>query len=431
MVGDLRRRVSWYPRATATAAGPRTPRPRPTRPHACWLQCLRVRARVEVCETFPGRLGDEMAVFGATRRYLACLALALVLAGAAAGVGDSCNGIDMPDGDFPFMPLPLPPSTNITTCAAMCQSDPACAAWAYLPPGCVAPSDAAVCYLKASQQPPVARSCRCSGLPSRNVTAPPANPATVTLSGPSGASVSLGGYGMASLSFPWAAGAVPTTVPVVRDTWTLVLGSDLVASELLPTPRLVQTAPWSATLQYAAVELSCGWWVAINATYEVLSRGQGVPVPFVRKSLYVQPVNASGTVGVDVVFASVHPWGNLTLLVPSPFETALYPSGALGGYGAFARLAPTLLVPTGAGVLAALENSFVYATALPSADASGLELHAGYHPGEVAHGHASAHHRTAPLLSLWSLPQRWPAPLAAATRSLHCAWMRVCWPCTS
>jgi hypothetical protein len=284
------------------------------------------------------------------------------------------------------MPLPLPVSSTVGTCAAMCLSDPACAAWAYLPSGCVPGSAAPACYLKASLQPPVAKPCRCSGVPTHNATAPPANAAAATLAGVGGATVSVGPFGMATMAVPLAAGAGLTAFSVVADTWTIVLGSDVVYSGALAAPAVLQAGSTSVTLQYAPVQLPSlgGAAVAINATYELLSWGQGSPLPFVRKSLLVQPLNATAGNEVQLVVSSVHPWGNLTLVTPSPLDSALYPSGVLGGYGAFARLAPTASFPAGVGVMAAVENSFVYATATSAASGSGgpptVQLHAGYHP---------------------------------------------------
>lgn len=255
-------------------------------------------------------------------------------------------------------------------CAAMCSVDPQCSVFVYLPAGCVPSAASAACYLKSQVMPSVQRDCRCTGFRA------PANPVEVAqdksilqLSN-SDANVSFGSRGMTSIS------SSSGTLLIELDSWAMVI-NDLVFNSTTLAPS-APSQPTASTVQYTYNSTINGSEHAFIVLYELQEGWQ-----FVRKSVSLLSItDTGGAVRPSAVIASVSPFDVLRVMRPANLTGVLYPSGAMGGYGAFLRYGD------GVGLLAAAQNPFLYPLALPAAplfqppspNASSTLIHVGYHP---------------------------------------------------
>ena len=98
--------------------------------------------------------------------FVAGTAVLVLLASLAAGDwADGDDGVDRMYGDLPGMPVALPSSASPRDCAALCQKEERCVAWAYCKPRCGGLGDPQ-CYLKASVMLQSANPCRVSAVAS-------------------------------------------------------------------------------------------------------------------------------------------------------------------------------------------------------------------------------------------------------------------------
>ena len=315
--------------------------------------------------------------------YLAILCAQLLALGSSRSTAPCQTGVDHPNGDFAGMPLSSWSSTA-TRCANACALDPQCNLYVFLDAGCAAPSTySSTCYLKATATAPVAKDCRCSGLPGRG------SPGTVKPQDPlywisaAGISGTMGPTGLAALSFTIlnrtsVTAAVPTMIgyAVEMDSWALALDDEMINSTALQPPVVTQLS--EASLQYTFEHTTTG-----ATTYLIEVQYDAVPaepavgsVPFVRKHIRV----ATNTPTIPMVIVSVSPWDSLRIVPDdnATLQSVVYPTGELGGYGAFARLSD------GSGLFATAENSFLYSITVPArslwTNSSSTLIHVGYHP---------------------------------------------------
>ena len=80
-------------------------------------------------------------------------------------------GFDRPGGDYSSVPVR---SGDPAQCAARCERDPRCRAWAFSYPA--TESANAVCWLKSRVMPRVAATCCVSGVRGTGVIEPPSGP---------------------------------------------------------------------------------------------------------------------------------------------------------------------------------------------------------------------------------------------------------------
>lgn len=275
----------------------------------------------------------------------------LSLAGALA-----CTpGLNWPNGDLPGMPVPLPAGSDpAALCASMCAAEPQCVLSVLLPAGCdTSAAGAAVCYLKGSRTPQTNESCTCGALVSRaTFPAPPAGAPLFTITAEH-VTAALGANGLVSLAVGGAG-----SVGVSLDTWALALDGLVVNSSGLPPPAVAQPDPGSVRYVYTAPP---GYTVTV--VYEARPGWR-----FLRKTVAVASLD-----GAPLYIASVSPWDALVLALPAPLAGAVFPSGDMGVYGVFGRLAD------GTGLLAAATNPFLYPTLAPLSGNAAL-VHVGYHP---------------------------------------------------
>ena len=303
------------------------------------------------------------------RGYARVMSLLALLALALAGAAASCSpGIDYPNQDLPGSPLHGVPSA--AACEALCAGTPACDTFVYIAAECPAGSGDARCYLKSGVPPSRQQlPCYCGGQVARPPPppAPPApGPARFTLTDGGALTATLGDRGLVGLAL--AGGAA---VAVGADGWSALLDGALLNSSALPAPAARQDVG-AVVYVYAGIpggpSAPAGATYTATVTYTLPPRGG-----FVRKALAL----ASSTPAAALHVALVAPWESLYLALPAPLVGALYPSGALGAYGAFLRAAD------GTGVAAAAENPFLAPTAAPAFAPAGALLSVGYAPSLV------------------------------------------------
>ena len=312
--------------------------------------------------TPPTRVGGAA---GAPSRRLALAALAAAAALALASAGPPCaEGTDFPNNDLPGMPVPLPGrglanATAQAVCASMCAAEPQCTTFVELDGGCDA--DAAgqpVCYLKTGAPQSAPKDCRCGGPVSRaSVPAPPQGAPGFSLKS-AHVTASFGARGLLAVAVDGVAATVQ------GDAFALALDGAVVNSSALADPVASQPDGGSVQFAFAAAPY------AVTVLYEARDEWR-----FVRKTLTVS--NAASP-AAPIWVSSVSPWDALALTFAAPVAGVVYPSGDLGTYGVFARLAD------GTGVDAAATNPMLYPqVTAPAFSPNGALIHVGYHPSMI------------------------------------------------
>lgn len=320
------------------------------------------------------------------------VAIVLSVAAHCAWAFEPClDGVDYPNDDFPNMPLQMVEGDG-QLCAAMCAGDSNCAMYVYMPAGCASGfSDAPVCYLKAQVPPSAQKSCRCSGFVNRTQPSVPTPDATAYVLSNGIVSFGLGQRGLTWLntSDKWTDQSLAITVDL--DSW--VLGVDgLVINSTELTASSINVGNQSAQFVYlysTNASSTAGETVqyVIAVTYQL---GNGWR--FVRKGMSVMSNASTGSISVETVSL----WDALRITNPaigtaesaatSTLSSVVYPTGDMGTYGLFARYADG--AGNTAGILAAVENPFLYPSATPAgglfnASMPSTLIHAGYHPSFI------------------------------------------------
>ena len=260
------------------------------------------------------------------------------------------------------MPLQLPTEAwDPSYCSTMCQSDPNCAMYVYLPPTCATGfSDAAVCYLKASVPPSVAKDCRCSGFVNRTINPTPGQPDTVLyILSTSTVSVGLGKRGLIWLNSNLSSPTTTLSLTIELDTWVLGLNNNLVLNSSDPwaqSPSISQISGSLVQYIYTYSDTTTNSIYTITVSYELQETWN-----FVRKNLEI----ISNTPSIPIVIMTVAPFDTLRMVTTSTLSSTVYPSGDMGTYGAFLRYFNDPQISTGSGVLVTAQNPFLYPSVLP------------------------------------------------------------------
>eukprot|EP00698_Gefionella_okellyi_P001369 TRINITY_DN11315_c0_g1_i1.p1 TRINITY_DN11315_c0_g1~~TRINITY_DN11315_c0_g1_i1.p1 ORF type:complete len:1142 (-),score=234.82 TRINITY_DN11315_c0_g1_i1:23-3307(-) len=263
---------------------------------------------------------------------------------------------------MPNMPLPLP-IADPSLCALTCQADPACQAFVYDPPNCDAANDPPVCWLKTTVPPAVSKSCRCSNVKPPVPTHPiPQDIALYTVSNQNMVAV-LGAYGLISIKYNGYWPASSFSASVLADTWALAVDGFLLNSTLLAPPYTQQTSPNAVQYVYN-YEAPTSVIYTVTVQYQIIAEANSLS-----KTLWVN----TSTPRTAILISSVNPFDVLLLQPTAPLSATLFPSGTLGGYGAFMRFADN----TAAMVTA--QNPFLNTRVIPMADNFTM-VQVSYHP---------------------------------------------------